>query len=307
MKRIVFLLATLLASCAAPAPVPSVGWNFAAMGDVPYSDAEADALGPMITRMNGEELSFVAHVGDIVNGRGDCANAVLEQRKTLFQAFRHPFVLVPGDNDWTDCHRGGFDPLDRLDLFRQLFASGDASLGQRAMRLERQSNLDSRYREYTENVRWRVNGVLFIGLNLPGSNNNLGRTPEMDEEYRRRMAADFEWLDEAVKQVETPGLSALVIFVQANPDFEGRARRSNGYEALRKTLTVHAQWLSKPILFVHGDSHSFRVDQPLIDPATGRPFPHFTRLEVDGSPRVGWVRVNVDPARPGLFSFQRIN
>jgi hypothetical protein len=317
MKRIALPLIALftaaLAACTAIAPVApaSTGsWNFAAMGDTPYSDAEEDLLRPMIQRMNGENLAFVAHVGDIVNGRGGCANAVFEERKELFQGFRHPFVLVPGDNDWTDCHRGGFDPLDRLDFFRHLFAAGDDSLGQRSIRLERQSNLDPRYREYAENLRWQVKGVLFVGLNIPGSNNNLGRTPEMDEEYRRRMAANFDWLDEAVKRTESPELSALVIFVQANPYFTGRTRRASlndGFDTLRKALAVHAGWLKKPILFVHGDTHSFRVDQPLIDAATGRPFPNFTRLEVDGSPWVGWVRVNVDPSKPGLFSFQRVN
>jgi hypothetical protein len=54
--------------------------------------------------------------------------------------------------------------------------------------------------------------------------------------------------------------------------------------------------LGKPILFIHGDTHMYRVDYPFSVP--------IRRLETYGSPFVGWVRVTVDPAKPELFTFQ---
>ncbi|MEU6787396.1 hypothetical protein ABZ912_50105 [Nonomuraea angiospora] len=39
----------------------------------------------------------------------------------LFGTFDDPFVLTPGDNEWTDCHRtaaGGYAPTERLDAVR---------------------------------------------------------------------------------------------------------------------------------------------------------------------------------------------
>jgi hypothetical protein len=40
------------------------------------------------------------------------------------RASHTPFVFVPGDNDWTDCHRraGAYDPLERLARLRVFFA-----------------------------------------------------------------------------------------------------------------------------------------------------------------------------------------
>ena len=298
-----------LGGCATSPPDTAGTWSFAAMGDTPYSDAEEAQLRPMIQRMNAEPLAFVVHVGDIISGRGGCTDEAFGQRKDLFQTFAHPFILTPGDNDWTDCHRSGYDPLVSLNKIRDLFNATPNSIGRRTMPLVRQSDEDKRFAEYRENARWRMKGVVFVTLNVPGSNNNLGRSPESDAEHKRRMAANFEWLDEAVKAAEKPDALGLVIFVQANIGFDGNPRRRPGYPDgfldFRKVLATHAAWLKKPILFVHGDTHIYKLDKPLVDPATGRPFDNFTRLEVDGSPFVNWARVTVDPASKDLFIVQR--
>jgi hypothetical protein len=51
------------------------------------------------------------------------SDAVFQNRLDLFNRFTAPFIFVPGDNEWTDCHRannGGFDPLERLDRLRMM-------------------------------------------------------------------------------------------------------------------------------------------------------------------------------------------
>jgi hypothetical protein len=306
MSRRLILVALFLAGCATLLPYTGAeDVTFALMGDTPYNDAEVRALDALIDDMNARDLAFVVHVGDITPGRGPCSDTWLEARRRQFQRLRHPFILLPGDNDWVDCHRSGFDPLERLDKMRQLFHSGDESLGDRTLRLDRQSS-DPRYAEYREHVRWIAGNVVFIGLNVQGSNNNLGRTPAMDQEYARRIAAVLAWLDESMALAAQRGLSGAVILAQADPDFEGRTRRrpgaADGFEAFREALRAHALRFGRPVLFVHGDSHFYQQDRPLGDPATGKPIANFVRVTVPGSPQVRWLRAGISRGRGELFA-----
>jgi hypothetical protein len=219
---------------------------------------------------------------------------------------RHPFIFVPGDNEWTDCHLGGADPLERLAKLRELFYPDDNSLGQRKIRLERQS-ADPRFAENRENVRWMIGPVLFIGLNIPGSNNNLGRTPQMDAEYARRSAANSAWLAEGFDLAKMNGDAAVFIAIQADPYFERASHRppaTDGYAQFRQQLLAHTLGFGKPVILIHGDTHRFRVDHPLVHPGTQKPVANFTRIESFGSPWVDWIRVSVDPADPKLLAIK---
>ncbi len=301
-----FALAACTAHLAPPLPSPvDAPIRFALIGDTPYSELEASALDAMIAQMNREDLAFVIHVGDITSGRGPCTDAWFEARKRQFEKFRHPLVIIPGDNDWTDCHRSGFDPMERLAKFREMFESGFESLGQRPLRLERQSG---RYAEYREHVRWIAGNVLFVGVDVQGSNNNLGRTPAMDAETLARMAAVFAWLEESERLAVQKKLSGMLIFAQADPDFERKARRKggDGFAEFRAALRDLALRFGKPVLFVNGDSHFYKLDKPLADPASGLPIANFTRVVVFGSPQTRWIRAGVDPALPQVFELSPV-
>ncbi|MGB5081785.1 MAG: metallophosphoesterase family protein [Burkholderiales bacterium] len=304
MKRSFAALLLGLGACAAhpPSSLPSPGGGiaFALIGDTPYGGFEARALDSMIEEMNREDLAFVIHVGDITSGRGPCGDEWFEARKRQFGKSRHPFILIPGDNDWVDCHRTGFDPLERLGRFREIFESGDRSLGERGLRLERQSG---RYSDYREHLRWISADVLFLGVNVPGGNNNLGRTPAMDAEHRSRMAAVRAWLDEGERLAGERRLSGMVIFAQGDPRFEtaGRCTGADGFAEFRAALRDLALRFGKPVLFVNGDTHFHRIDEPLSDPATGRPLPNFTRVVVYGSPFTHWIRADIAPSSERLF------
>lgn len=304
-NALALLALTLLAGCASPLPRPANrGITFAVMGDTPYNALEVAQLDNLIDELNREELAFVVHVGDITNGRGPCSDEWFEARKRQFNRVRHPFILIPGDNDWSDCHRSGMDPLERIARFRELFEAGNESLGARRMPVERQS---APHAEYREHMRWEADRVLFITLNVQGGNNNLGRNAAMDAEYNRRMAAVFAWMDEGERIVAQKQLAGLVILIQANPDFEEtwikktRPGAPEGFAEFRNALRTLAKRLAKPILFVHGDTHSYKLDQPLKDPATGTAIANFTRLEVWGSPWVRWVRGSLHPDAPIPF------
>ncbi|MEZ2280422.1 MAG: hypothetical protein ACBR12_26320 [Microcoleus sp.] len=47
------------------------------------------------------------------------------------------------------------------------------------MTLTRQSE-NPKFTKYRENIRWNYQEIMFCGINIPGSNNNFGRTPEGD-------------------------------------------------------------------------------------------------------------------------------
>ena len=56
------------------------------------------------------------------------------------------------------------------------------------------------------------------------------------------------------------------------------------------------------VLVVHGDSHEFLFDHPLLDSETQDTLENFTRLETFGSPDVGWVHVIVDTLATDLVT-----
>jgi hypothetical protein len=259
-----------LPSCAG-APQPPATYSFALMGDTPYSQAQANLLDSLIDQVNAEPLAFAAHVGDITSGQGPCDDDWLLARKRQFERFRIPFVLLPGDNDWTDCHRTGFDPMERLAKWRQLFCVPVALPG-----FSRQRN------EYCENARWELGNLVFVGLNVQGSNNNLGRTPEMDAEYEKRMRAVFAWIDESVARMR-PG-STLVILMQANPFLKPPGRSADGFVTLRERLAQLVRTHPGRIVLVHGDTHQYRDDEPM---------PGLRRVEVPGAPQVRWLRAKL--------------
>ena len=222
-------------------------------------------LDTQIERMNAEKLAFVVHVGDITSGQGPCGDEWLEARKAQFARLTHPFVLLPGDNDWLDCHRTGFDPMERLAKWRKLFCFSPKGLA-----IERQKG------KYCENVRWIAGNVVFVGLNVQGSNNNADRDPG---EMGGRMEAVIRWLDEAAALAR--GRDGLVVLMQANPFLKPRLGGVNGFDGILERLRRLGAAMPGKVLLVHGDTHRFRDNQPL---------PGLRRVEVFGSPAVRWVK-----------------
>jgi hypothetical protein len=60
----------------------------------------------------------------------------------------------------------------------------------------------------------------------------------------------------------------------------------------------------KPVVYVHGDTHVFRVDKPLFSSTSRRSVENFTRVETIGYPDTHWVRAIVDPQDRNVFSFR---
>lgn len=277
--------------CLAPL-VSAADFSFAALGDAPYYDSEEQRFVELIAEMNHEPLAFAIHVGDFKSGHSECSDALYGQRREWFDLSRHPFVFVPGDNDWTDCWRrfaGGYDPLERLRKLREVFFADASSLGQQRLALTRQSDGDAK-RPYPENSRWVHEGVLFVTLNVPGSYNNFARD---HDEFRARDEAVRKWIGDSFRLAIDERLGAVVLAMQANPWAVTGPLRA-GYAPLIETLASETLRFRGEVVLIHGDTHRFRVDRPLLDPATRRPIANFLRIEVFGSPSVNWVRVRVE-------------
>lgn len=285
--------------------------SFALIGDMPYGDAEVPIFRAILEDIGRDDsIAFVVHDGDIKSGSETCDDARLAARLADFDASRHPIVLVPGDNEWTDCHRannGAYEPLERLGRLRATFFADGETLGRRRMPLTRQGDIQAQFAAYRENVRWHFEGVVVAGLNLPGSNNNWKARGD-NAEFEARLAANTAWIAAAFETARTQGARAVMLVLQANPDFEGteakkRAGRPgfrDGYAEFRDQLAGEAKRFGRPVLVVHGDTHVYRLDRPLVDQA-GVPVANVTRLETFGSPGLGWVKVSVDANDPAVF------
>lgn len=278
-------------------------FDFALVGDVPYTDEQVTNLFPnMIHELNAAQLAFVVHDGDIKSGDSPCSDAVFEDRLRDFQSFRHPLIYLFGDNEWTDCARrtNGFDPEERLQKLREVFTRGEESLGQHKLPLARQSN-DSRFSKFRENVRWKMGNVLFVGLNVPGAVNNYGNKREFTE----RNAANIAWLRESFALAAEKNSRALMLIMQANPFPErgGTNRVHPGFREMLEVIEKETLAFRKPVVLVHGDSHYFRIDKPLYGSRSQRRIENFTRVETFGNPDVHWVRVTIEPDNPDVFTF----
>lgn len=312
--------------------------EFALIGDMPYNGKQRKEFVNLMKEVDAEDLAFVLHVGDFwfdgiawketSKGIPPCSDEVFEDRLSLAQASKHPYVLTPGDNDWTDCHRAKpqkYDPLERLAKLRTMYFSGDKSLGQNKIKLTRQSE-NPDYAKFSENVRWTYGGVQFVTLHMTGSNNNLGRTAEMDNEFEVRNRANLAWLDEAFREAKNNGSKAIMILSQANPFFENawsgklkgryllkgldiktpKERKETGFDDFLLGLEELTLDFGKPVVYVHGDTHTFRIDKPLVRTPNGsRMIENFTRIETFGFPNTHWIRVRIDLNDPSVFSFQQ--
>ena len=303
MKLVRWLAA--LALCASPL-AGAESLKFATFGDTPYRQWEREHLPLMMAQMDAAKPAFAVNIGDIKASGTPCADEAYLDILGLFQAAMHPLIYIPGDNEWTDCERGGkFDPVERLGRVRQLFYPDEYSLGQKKLRLERQST-DPRYVQYRENTRWQVGPLLLLTINVPGSHNNIGSARKPSAEYLARNVAVLDWLSSGFRQAIREKLAGIVIFMHADPSLEKAVRGGSGtgYADLLKRLIEETRAFPGQVLLVHGDTHYQRVDKPLGDPATGKTLENFTRLEVYGSPFMGWVEVIADTEKPGLFRFK---
>lgn len=322
--------------------------TIAVFGDWPYNNLLLNNAARLIDSVNADrEVSLVMHLGDIHAGGSPCTSAgVLPPIPTsdpgwnqtiysLFQKFEAPLVYTPGDNEWTDCHRSktrssGY-PLKELDSLRSLFfAKPGHTLGLHEKKVASQAlQFDPAYpadARYVENMMWQDAGVVFVTLNMPGSNNDslpwtgIFADPGLQmQEVSERTAADMRWMQMAFDQARRKHAKAVVIAIQADM-WDRYASQPGGdgldqYTVFVKKLATLSIQFGRPVLLLNGDSHVFGVDQPLADPesATGKihqtpAVPNLTRMTVQGATTAPaeWLKLTIDTRKPYPFSWQNV-
>jgi hypothetical protein len=297
-------------------------------GDMPYN-AQGKADYPYLLRdINASKVAFSTFDGDLkAGGDGPCSDSLYTTAIAGFNSLERPLVWVPGDNDWTDCWgRYGpatapfSDPIERLNHERQLFTSTSQSLGQKTLTLTRESSEGGAYSLYSENVRWTYGPVVYLGLNVQGSNDNYpyhdtDPYPRTDAEIQRqrdeeiaRKAADLHWLDEGFAYAKQIHAKGVLIVWQADPNFNNEQHLTNPHDGDAFPDYVNAlrsQTMAFPgqVVLVHGDSHYFKVDKPLTLPS-GKVLGNFTRVETFGAASTDWVQATIDPKSRNLFTFE---
>jgi hypothetical protein len=177
-----------------------------------------------------------------------------------------------------------------------------------------------------ENRRWIVGRVMYATINIQGSCNNLCDDYPDAVEYGARNAADIQWMKETFEIALEQNSVAVMLITQADPGFDDTdatraptrnantlvqddaAKATDGYHDFLVALRAQVIAFGRPVAYIHGDSHYFRVDKPLLDSA-GKRVTNFTRVETfgDHQPTLGdvnWLKVNVDPSSREVFSYE---
>jgi hypothetical protein len=299
-------------------------YTVALFGDMPYGALGKQQYPNLIADVNNAHVTFSVFDGDLKSGGdGPCTDAnVYFPALANFQLFERPVVFLPGDNDWTDCwgrYGAGTstpetsDPLERLEHERVLFSFYTPySLGQHKMRVTRQA-------QYVENVRWKHGPVVYIGLNIQGSNDNYpyagvdGETRPQSEidrmraEETARKAANLEWLSEGFAYARQVHAKGVMVIAQADLNFnnENHLSDSRSWDAFPDyvdALRDAALAFDGQVAYVHGDAHYYKQDKPLSGP-NGGVVANFTRVETFGARNTHWVSATIDARNPDVFVF----
>jgi hypothetical protein len=346
--------------------------TLAVFGDSPYLDAryavgaEFAATPAFIKTINADSsIQEVVHVGDIHSGSEPCTTAYDQSIYDLWKAFKKPLIYTPGDNEWSDCTKAKEEPgtenanpsthpdlpLENLALIRQIFfARPGSTLGQTQMTVISQKNaFDPAFptdAQYVENVMWEQSKTVFVTLNIPGGSNNdidpwyashkgLPVNPDQQKEMDQRTGADVRWLGAAFPLAEADNAHSVVIIGQADMwDTTDLPSHQTNYEPIITAMMSNAVTYGKPVLYLNGDSHVYRSDNPLqrdstcyteTNPCTADAWlqhpwydvPNFHRIVVHGSTfPLEWLKLSIDPRAAwenastptswGPFSWQRL-
>jgi hypothetical protein len=286
--------------------------TLAVIGDMPYGDEQRAWMPNLVADVDADpDVDAVLHVGDIKAGSQTCSDERFADLRGLFDTFDDPFVLTPGDNDWTDCHRannGGYVPTERLARLREVFfPRADRALGGGELALTSQAS-DAGFEPFVENRLWSRSRAVFSTVHVVGSRNGLApwfgdaETPEQAAlrlaEVERREAAGLAWIDRTFDLAEAQDARGVVLAMQADT-FVPNADRT-AFERTLARIAARAARFGGPVLLLQGDTHRYLVDRPLPEA------PNVTRLVVEGEDTAReWLRLTVDPRSADVFGWER--
>jgi len=252
--------------------------KFTVIGDVPYTDEQREDLVSFIDAHNSKSKSeFLVHVGDIKAGKTPCDEDIYKDVSSILKEVSVPTFIILGDNEYNDCD----DPDQGLAFWNTYF-------------LHLNKNWDFKheiaYQENrTENFSWSENGVLFIGINLVGS-----QVHDL-EEWDTRLLDNAKWVEKLLKEHKA-STKAAIVFAHANI-VEGGPKK---FEPFTRSFRAAAKTYGMPLLFVHGDGHSWIKDKPWGEK-------NILRVQVDNGAKHVQVTVNTTLDDPFVFDRNFLN
>lgn len=290
------------ATAGTPANSGAAPLEIALIADTPYGQAQRAQFPALVEDINRDpQVRWVLHAGDVKSGSSTCDDARFADLAQLYGTFADPFVLTPGDNEWTDCHRpaaGRYLPTERLEAVRRtFFPEPGSTLGRRPARLETQAE-EPAHAAYVENTRFTRSRVVFAAVHVVGSENDLdpwtglpgGDRPDLRlAEFEARLAAALDWIDATFDQAEGTDGAGVLLLMQAEPT------ATPGFQEIRELIVTRARAFGRPVLLVHGDEHRYEEQPGYAGVA------NLTRLETFGDTATDWLRLTVDPRDPAVF------
>ncbi len=202
-----------------------------------------------LQKLADSNLSFVVANG-IKATREACSDQLYQQRKSVLDEIDSSVILNLAAQDWSEClsQDGSSNAIERLSRLRELFFSDEFSLGTRRLELSRLS-LNPKFRNFPENARWEINGVLYATIHLPANNNRYLAAAGRNSEFEDRQVANREWLKKLFALANLRKEKALVLFADGNLMGAGFAQsgklRSAGSERQRDGFADLQQRLMK--------------------------------------------------------------
>jgi VCBS repeat-containing protein len=240
---------------------------FSVTGDIPYGTSEiADFQSQIDEHDLYSPSEFLCHVGDIKSGSEPCNSDRYQIVAGILKSSQVPCYIVPGDNETTDCS----SPTQGMQYWNQ-YLLGIESNWPCSPATERQSSR-------RENFAFVHKGMLFLGINLVGGSNSTSL-----------MQDDANWVTQQL-QAKGSQVRGAVVFAQAGPG-SNHSTFFNPFEAAAKTF-------AKPILYIHGDGHSWLLDHPFSAA-------NVTRVQVEAGGSELPVQVTATLDSQNLFQFKR--
>jgi hypothetical protein len=256
-------LALALALAAAPAgAAPAKGFQFGVIGHSFKAGADAAVLRRAIAEASAGNAAFVVATG--IKAAGEpCSDKLYGQRRAMFDAADKPMIVSLAGSDWTGCKNsaGRSNAIERLNRLRELYFADAESLGERRLRLTRQS-ASAKFRSYAENAHWEYGNVLFATLNLPARNNHFLPEAGRNSEFEDRLVANRAWLQRLFTLAARKRLAGVVLFCDGDPGlqadagfsllagFQSKPNKQDGFAEPRRQLKALAEKFNGKVLLV---------------------------------------------------------
>jgi hypothetical protein len=288
------LLIALSGGACLSAPAAAADFSFGVIGQAFMRNDGETALRSALAESDADNLAFVV-VNGIKSASESCGDRLYTERRSILDAAQNGVIMSLAANDWVPCKNsaGRSSAIERLNQIRELFYDSDMSFGATKLNLIRQS-ASPKFREYAENARWEIDGILFATVNLPINNNHYRSDGGRNGEYEDRLIANRDWLQRLFAIAKNQKLPGIVLFTDANPLLpllqrapELRGQR-DGFNEVRQLITTLSAKYGGRVLLVHNQQHA------------ARNIIWYGNLGTLGSD-VSWSKIGVDTARPTLF------